>query len=245
MDFYHNLAPHYDQMINFDERFDKELSLFQAILARYPAASALDAGCGSGFHSIVLSRLGLRVSGIDKSEDMLALAGTNARRYQTNPLFIQADFLTAAEVLGSKFDSVFCLGNSFVHLLTADQQMQALNSFKNCLRKGGYLCLQMVNYDKFLHEKKTALSVKNNAEMRFTRTYTYHAPTITFHIEVKKNGFQQRISTELYPLFSQELLALLDKCGFMEIRLFGNLKLEPYKRLISENCCCFCVSGGA
>jgi len=241
MDFYHDLAPFYDRMISFEKRLESEQLIFRALLDKYPAGSVLDAGCGSGFHSIVLSKLGLRVTGIDKSEDMLDLARANACKYETNPIFLQTDFLTVSENLSAGFDAVFCLGNSFVHLLTAKQQLQVLKNFKNLLVKKGYLCLQIVNYDKFLQEKKQELSVKKTADMTIRRTYQYHKRSVSFNVSVEKHGQSQTISTELYPLRSKELIRLMARAGFGDFRLYGSLNFDPYDPMKSENCCCFCL----
>ena len=240
MDFYHDLAPFYDQMISFDERLIKEKEVFHNILLRYPAKTALDAGCGSGFHSILLSKLGLKVTGIDISEDMLNLAESNAKKFQVHPQFRNTDFLHAAENLGSAFEAIYCLGNSFVHLLTEEAQLEALRNFNTCLEKKGYLCVQVINYDKFLHEKKKELSVKKIGNTIFTRTYEYHEQTITFHVQVEKPQGIRTMFTELYPLRRSEFITFAEKAGFDNIEEYGSLNLDPFRPLDSENCCIFC-----
>jgi len=241
MDFYHDLAPFYDQMISFEERLDKEQALFRMILNKYPAGTALDAGCGSGFHSIVLSKLGLKVTGIDISDDMLVLAKANAIKHHVNPLFLRSDFLHLTAMLAADVDAVYCLGNSFAHLLSSDTQSRALKNFKKCLTNAGYLCIQIINYDKFLHEQKEEWSVKKTVDATFTRRYIYHEHTISFQVLVERQGQSQTISTELYPLRSKELIKQLEEAGFQTIRIYGNLNLDPFEPLRSDNCCCFCI----
>jgi SAM-dependent methyltransferase len=240
MNFYHDLAPFYDQMISFEKRFDKEKMVFHSLLKKFPAKVALDAGCGSGFHSILLSKLGLKVTGIDISEDMLKLARINAQKYLVDPVFANSDFLKIGENLKTNFDAIYCLGNSFVHLLSVDDQRRVLQNFKDRLKEGGYLCLQIINYDKFLHEKKRKLSVKEAGDKTFTRTYEYHERTITFNVRIESESQQQTISTELYPLRYEEIAAQLEDVGFRQIQKYGNLLLDPYKSLISENLCLIC-----
>jgi glycine/sarcosine N-methyltransferase len=240
MDFYHDLAPFYDEMISFEKRLDKEKMVFHSLLEKFPAKVALDAGCGSGFHSILLSKLGLKVTGIDISDDMLKLAGNNAQKHFVDPTFVKSDFLTIGKTLTTKFDTVFCLGNSFVHLLNDDEQRRVLQNFKDRLNEGGYLCLQIVNYDKFLHEKKRELSVKEAGDKTFTRTYEYHERTITFNVRIESESRQQTISTELYPLRCDEIAEQLKEVGFRYIQKYGNLLFDPYEPLNSENLCLFC-----
>ena len=58
MQFYDELSVHYDQMISFETRVENEQKIYKNILELYPAKNIIDAGCGSGFHSIILSSLG-------------------------------------------------------------------------------------------------------------------------------------------------------------------------------------------
>ena len=137
-------------MINFSHRLETEKGVFENILKNHPAKTTLDAGCGSGFHTILLSQLDLNVTGIDNSDSMLKLAKKNSRKYKVSPSFVKGDFLSLNVNLQNIYDAVFCMGNSFVHLLTEDDQIQTLLNFRGCLKKHGYLCLQIVNYDKIL-----------------------------------------------------------------------------------------------
>ena len=54
----------------------------------------LDAGCGPGFFSVLLSRAGHIVSGIDGSSGMLAHARENAAHFGVSPHLLQGDFGT-------------------------------------------------------------------------------------------------------------------------------------------------------
>ena len=240
MNFYHDLAPFYDQMISFNERLEKEIGTFQSLLAKFPAKSVLDAGCGSGFHCLLFSNLGLHVTGIDISEDMLKLARKNTEKYKREVTYIQSDFLDMREIPEAQFDAVYCLGNGFVHLLTEKERYQTLINFKNRLNPQGYLCLQMINNDKFLKEKREILAVKQIGQTTFTRTYEYHQHSITFNVEISLNEKVQKFSTELYPLRQLEIRHSLMDIGFNNIQMYGNLNLKPYDPMLSENLCIFC-----
>jgi ubiquinone/menaquinone biosynthesis C-methylase UbiE len=51
-EFYDELAANYDEMTGFDQRFPHECPFFRILIERSHVTSALDAGCGTGFHSI-------------------------------------------------------------------------------------------------------------------------------------------------------------------------------------------------
>ncbi len=88
------------------------------------AAKILDLCCGSGSHSVALSKLGLAVTGVDRSSDLLAQAKVKAAKRKLPVAFIQRDMYA----LGNK--------NGFK------------NSFDACLMFGWTLSLQPV-YRRF------------------------------------------------------------------------------------------------
>ena len=238
MRFYDELSPYYDQMISFESRFENEKKIFEKVLQKFPAQSILDAGCGSGYHSILLSSLGSEVTGFDPSEEMIKLAGQNAKTYNCNIDFFKTDFLKFQKKISKKFDAIYSLGNSFVHLITVEDIFLALKNFNNVLNPNGYICIGIVNYDKVFETGQAEISKKEKNGIVFHRYYTLNKKTVTFHVKIsgKKN---HHFETELYPLTSQELAELSIKAGFRKIELFGNLKLDNYKQYESENIVAF------
>jgi len=237
MKFYDQLAVDYDQMIGFNERLEKETMIFGKIFDHFPAKTILDAGCGTGFHSIVLSLLGKKVTAIDNSAAMLAKALENSRQWQVTPDFINADFLNFNRQIKNQFDAIFCLGNSFAHLLTADQRHNVLQNFKQVLAPDGYVFLQIMNYDKILKERPQIFSVKEQGQHKYTRSYRYLPSTLIFTIRIETPAGASEISHELYPLQSNDLSELAVDNGFTRQTLYGNLALSKYDKYISENIC--------
>jgi len=79
-----------DSSDNYSAIINNELASFRAqawmkqILDNYPnkpTLNILDAGCGPGFFSIILSLAGHSVTGIDPAKDMLQKAYKNAKKY--------------------------------------------------------------------------------------------------------------------------------------------------------------------
>jgi 2-polyprenyl-3-methyl-5-hydroxy-6-metoxy-1,4-benzoquinol methylase len=72
-------------------------------LAAPPRASLLDIPCGSGRHSIELTRRGYRITGIDLSADFLRLARARAANAQVS-LDLRQDDMRGPNVDADAFD---------------------------------------------------------------------------------------------------------------------------------------------
>jgi len=68
-------------MTGFEQRFPHERPFFRMLIDRYKLENALDAGCGTGFHSILLAQLGLQVTATDISEELLMQTRKHAKEY--------------------------------------------------------------------------------------------------------------------------------------------------------------------
>ncbi len=139
-EFYDTLASDYDRMTGFEGRFIREGPSFKAIAEDHGIAAALDAGCGTGFHSLLLARLGVNVTAVDLSEVMLERLRRHAQRENLSIATVRASFQELQQHLTTPFDGVFCMGNALAHLLTADDLRLALRNFFGLLKPGGHSC---------------------------------------------------------------------------------------------------------
>jgi len=236
--FYDGLSFYYDQMISFETRFANERKIFKTLIEKYPAENIIDAGCGSGYHSILLTSLGAKVTGFDPAEKMLELANRNAKKYNYSMNFFQADYLSYFNFINKKYDAIYTLGNSFVHLLSTEEILAALTYFKNTLNPDGYICIGIINYDKILKTRQSEISKKEKDGTVYHRYYTFNEKTINFNIKISEEE-QRHFVTELYPLQSNELKELAGQAGFKKSQIFGNMKLEKYNQFQSENIVAF------
>ena len=120
-EFYDRLAPDYDAMTTFEKRFVQEGPFFRLLVQRYHIASALDAGCGTGFHSIVLSSLGVSVTAVDISARMLLELQRHMTGLGRDVRTVQAQFADLPAHITERFDAVFCMGNTLAHLRTREE----------------------------------------------------------------------------------------------------------------------------
>lgn len=100
------------------------------------AGPVLDAGCGTGEHSLLAASLGLRVLGVDVAETALAMARNKAADRGIAAEFALADALHL-ERLGRKFATVLDCG--LFHTFNADERPEYAASVASATEQGGNL----------------------------------------------------------------------------------------------------------
>jgi glycine/sarcosine N-methyltransferase len=246
--FYDWLAPEYDRMTGFEKRFVHEKPFFRLLVDRYGIRSAVDAGCGTGLHSLLLAQLGVAVTAVDVSSDMLSLLETHARGSNLLITPLESSFRELPLKLHTSFDSLFCLGNSLAHLLSESDLRESLRSFAAVLRTGGILFIQILNYDRILANRERVQSVKEADGVTYVRFYDYENDLIRFNIlklERRGGGISHELnSVTLRPVLNKDLLATLEEVGFEDLRIFGGISMEEFNPQSSKDLVVLAVKRG-
>ena len=137
--FYAELGPH-RMVARFSEEHTRSC-VDLVLLFAFESHRILDVGCGVGRIANPLSKSGMDVTGVDFSAEMIAIAKSNATkigctvRYEIGSM-LNLPFETAS------FDRVFCF-RTFTHLLTRDDQVQALREMHRVLDIGGRALIEV------------------------------------------------------------------------------------------------------
>ncbi len=102
------------------------------------APCVLDAGCGQGTQALRLARAGYKVTGVDVSEELLALAAASAKEEppRTGALRLaRADLLALDEDFRARFDVVCCHGV----LMYLDSLVTGIEALVWAARPGGLI----------------------------------------------------------------------------------------------------------
>lgn len=112
-----------------------------------PAAGSriLDIGCGRGRHSILLSKHGYDVTGIDLSERSIHEARESARDAGTNAEFVVADMRDPH--CGGCMDGVVNLFTAFGYFDDEADHQRALDAMSESLKPGGWFLQDFLNAD--------------------------------------------------------------------------------------------------
>lgn len=123
------------------ERPHKWLKRIEAMAPSNRPLRILDAGCGPGFFSILLSMAGHKVTGIDGSAGMLAHAERNAARYGVSPELLQGDF-GALPFPDESFDLV--VSRNVTHIIR--EHLKVYGEWLRVLKPGGVLLIFDANW---------------------------------------------------------------------------------------------------
>ena len=147
--FYEKLGP--QRMV---ARFSEEHTRSCVNLVRSFASQShriLDIGCGIGRIANPLSKSGMYVTGVDFSAEMIAIAKLNASRIDC-PARYEIGSMLNLPFESASFDRVYCF-RAFTHLLTRDDQLQALREMHRVLEIGGRALIEVNDGESKGHRK--------------------------------------------------------------------------------------------
>jgi glycine/sarcosine N-methyltransferase len=226
MGFYDEIVNYYDDLFPIGEA---QLKLIQTI-TNEPSQHILDVACGSGGYSIELAKQGHHVIGMDLDQEMIRLAREKAKASDHSVQFKKVNMLEIKQI-NQQFDTIFCIGNSLVHLNNKEEIKNFLKQAYDLLNPGGNLLLQIINFDRVIEKDITELPIitKENKGIVFKRNYQKENQHILFktHLKVDNQVFDNTVT--LYPLFANDLIQLLKEVGFKQMETYGDFKQSPYE----------------
>ena len=138
----------YDSMNSGDRPVRRGDVSFYLDLARRAGGEVLEIGVGTGRVALQLAKAGVRVTGLDLSPDMLAIAAEKAAASRlVERLRLERGDMRNFDLATRDFGLVIVPYRAFQILLTPEDQFAALAAFRRHLRKGGILALHLFDPD--------------------------------------------------------------------------------------------------
>lgn len=223
MKFYNEIAKYYDDI--FKEN-TKQIDLISKVVGQ-PPKSILDVASGTGGPSIALREKGHMVTAIDLNSSMIDKLKSKSLKvisYVMNMLNI--------DKLNSKFDLIYCVGNSLVHLEDLEEVETFISKVHKSLNDNGNLLIQIINYDRILDKNIKSLPTIENKDKNlvFERYYDYdvYRQKIEFKTVLKTKDREYGNKVYLLPIRKNELDSILKKVGFKDIEYFGTFDQKSF-----------------
>jgi SAM-dependent methyltransferase len=207
------------------------------------SASILELGCGTGRLLLPLLAAGAHVVGLDRDGTMLEAARRRLEAYGDRVRLVMGDMRHFS--LPERFDLAVIGLNTFMHLLTTNEQLDCLEAIHAHLRPGGMLMLDLVNPHAVVRDTPLGLM-----QHRFAMPVESHVPTLVtlwsstilapakqlshttlFFDEIDTaTGLVRRTLAEvtLRLTYRFELELLLARAGFSVKQLYGDYESSPY-----------------
>lgn len=215
----------------------------------------LDLCCGQGRHSIALAKTGLSVTGVDLSEEMLAIARSNADVALVSPVdggnvtrrvttattgqvreggltFRQADMRHLPDDLANQFDGVINMFSSFGYLESEEDDQQVLHQISKVLKPGGKLLMDLLNREWVIINNEEYDWHQHDDGRIVLEHRELDLQTSTNHLtytEILPDGTRREMSDlhmRLYTL--TELVKMLATAGLSLTNVYGGFQAEPY-----------------
>jgi len=195
-----------------------------------PGADILDAPCGYGRHSAPLARAGYRVTGLDRSEAMLAEARRRGGEAD-NPRWFQGDH-RALPFEDESFDLVLNLFSSLGYR-GEDGDRQTLAEFARVLRPGGALVVETMHRDRlmFIFQQRTWDPLADGGIVADEREFDYVEGIVeNTHTLVTGDGRRRDFTYRIRCYTVTELARFVRGAGFSQVEAFGGFEREPFSR---------------
>jgi ubiquinone/menaquinone biosynthesis C-methylase UbiE len=223
------ISSFYDLMTGYSLRLVNDFGKIKHLVNKFNVKNALDAGCGSGVHTIILAKIGVEVLGFDASREMLELARTNALKEGVKPRFEYEYFETIPEEWWGKNDAVFCLANSLGGVINNQRLSLAMRSFQRSLKKGGSAIIQVLNTPWFKERDQRIIKVSSEDNFTFVRFFDFDRDETRLNVVVIEHNMgevkHQFISSSIMPLSVDIIKTASEEAGFSKAEFYSDLVL--------------------
>jgi ubiquinone/menaquinone biosynthesis C-methylase UbiE len=194
------------------------------LLRLSPGDTVLDVPCGDGRLSTHLAACGLTVTAIDKDEEALMLA--QQRSGGDGVTWIRADM--AALPPFAAFDAVICFWSSFGYLSDSGNQ-QFVEGVARVLKPGGRMYLDTpVLETLFRHWGGRSSNVSADNPVRQDRRFDFRTSRLERTWSYVSGGERHERITRQRHYSVSELLALVQRAGFVDCELFDDLDRQTF-----------------
>ena len=226
MDAYHALAASYDRLTN-DVDYKATVDFYKAIWTGegLKPRTAVDLACGTGSVTLLLAKMGLDVTGVDMSEEMLTVAYEKAMDTGVHAMFACQRLQDLRLPRG--VDLAVCALDSLDYILDPDDCAEAIRRVYKALNPGGIFIFDVNTPEKlramdgqvFLDEDDDVYCVWRGEFEEETNICTYGMDLFQRQGKVWQRSFEEH---KEYAYSQEQLTGYLKAAGFTRIKVYGD-----------------------
>ena len=220
---FENYGEKYDSE-NFTQGTIGECDFIEAELKSDKTLKILDVGCGTGRHTIELSRRGYNVIGIDLSESQLTRAKQKAKNHDLEIDFQKQDARNLTFVKEYDVAIMLCEGG-FPLMETDEQNFEILKSVTKSLKEHGKFIFTTLNgLFPLYHSVEEFCASTNEAGNATYRSNTFDLMTFRDHNTTEfEDDYGNKKTLECNERYyvPSEITWLLKSIGYIKIEIFG------------------------
>ena len=231
MGAYEALAASYDRLTN-DVDYEATVAFYREILAAEDLRprTAVDLACGTGSVSVLLAKQGLRVIGVDMSEEMLTVAQQKSDGMVNPPRFVCQKLQNLALPRG--VDLAVCALDSLDYITDPEDCAEAIRRVYRALNPGGIFIFDVNTPEKlramdgqvFLDEDDDVYCVWRGEFDEETNICTYGMDLFQRQGRLWQRSFEEHRE---YAYSARQLTGYLSAAGFTNILVYADRRMEP------------------
>lgn len=205
-----------------EESSEAEAKFVIRALDLKPGDRVLDLCCGTGRHAVPLARAGLRVTGLDMSEEYLAIAGSAARKAGVKVRFVQGDMRDIP--FKGEFDAAVNMFTAFGYFDSEADDQRVIDGTAAALRPGGRLLLDLLNRDWVAANYVRSESREGPDGTIFKESRNFDSVAGRNHVEftiTSQDGAERKVSHHIRLYVATEISRMLDGAGLTLERSYG------------------------
>ena len=231
MDAYHALAVSYDRLTN-DVDYKATVDFYMELLRQegLKPKTAVDLACGTGSVAILLAQMGLQVTGVDLSEEMLTVASQKAQDMEKPPVFVRQPLQKL--YLPKAVDLAVCALDSLDYITDPADCRAAISRVYKALNPGGCYIFDVNTPEKlramdgqvFLDEDDDVYCVWRGSFDEKTNICSYGMDLFQREGNAWYRSFEEHRE---YAYSAGQLVGYLKQAGFTSIRVYGDRRFDP------------------
>lgn len=230
MDKNNNIQQHYDQLLarqytwvfgDVQSRVEENKMFFHSLgLGNEAGALAVDLGCGPGYHSLALSKLGYEVIAVDTSQALLneLISHNEDKSIKT----AHADIRKIRDIVDRPPNLVICMGDTISLLDSYSDLTELLKGILQCLSGKGRFILSFRDQTGALEGVDRILPIKSERDRVFTCLLEFENDTIgvtdILYQFADGKWSLQKSSYKKIRIFCEKLEAIISEVGFKILR---------------------------